>query len=165
MLAAIVCLLIRRGKAIVYLPDCHRMLADSGRYLTNALLLTFFRNEYFHDEIIFLALTDGLSNSEMGARLDTMCNSAANLELFLVFVIDQANVLDDVEGGRDRFSSVEKAYIRTFLDKITARHMKFASSTANYLHAAFDKARETSERRISFHSSLDEVINSPPPQD
>lgn len=79
-------------------------------------------------------LEDGFSNSDRKTRLKGLCNSAAALHVFLVFVVDQANALDDALVGQDRFSNEVKVCARNLLDEITARHIKFASSTANYVH-------------------------------
>lgn len=158
-LAAIVCLLMRKGKAIVYLPDCHHMLANSSSYLQQALLLTFVHDGYYGEQMLSLALEDSLTDQDRGNRLKGICNSAAKAHQFLLFMIDQTNALDEVSGGHDRFSNEAKAGVRAFLDGITHRHMKLASSTANYAHGIYDELRETSERRLTFRSCLDMVIN------
>ena len=45
--------------------------------------------------------------------------------------VDQVNDLDPESEVLDRFTLEAK---RSLLDRITARHFKFASATANYLH-------------------------------
>lgn len=131
-LASIICLMIRRGKAVVYLPDCRSMLARPSVYLQNALLLTFFRDKYFHEDILSLALEDNLTDPERWNRLKQICNSAAKVHLFLLFTIDRVNALDEVVDGQDRFSNELKAGVWALLDEITALHMRFVSSTANW---------------------------------
>lgn len=51
-------------------------------------------------------------------------------------------------------------HVGSLLDRITARHLKLASATANYLHGIADQYKQTGERRLHMYGGLTDV--SPP---
>jgi hypothetical protein len=88
ILAALACLLRRRGRRIVYMPDCRWMLSDAVLYIKSALLCAFsdplssterdtIRDLSSYDEI--LDFCDGLQENR------------------LCFIVDQINALDEEE--------------------------------------------------------------------
>ncbi|KAF8535902.1 hypothetical protein BDD12DRAFT_891570 [Trichophaea hybrida] len=70
-----------------------------------------------------------------------------------VLGIDRWRLLHDASEG---FPNERKQMVRSLLDGISAKHMKLASSTANYRHAQYDLARETSEGRMTLYGGLNE---------
>jgi len=73
------------------------------------------------------------------------CKLAAQVGRPILWVVDQANALDD--GDYDRVSNMEKMQIRRLLDSLS-KHMKLASST---------QVRVTSDSRINLYLGLDDV--------
>ena len=73
----------------------------------------------------------------------------------ILFIIDQANALDD--GIHDRAREDKKKDVRRSLDGISSQNMKIASSTANYASAKYGEFRSTSESRLSFNMGLNSV--------
>lgn len=148
MLAALVCLLRKQGKKVVYLPDCRAMLRIPFEYTRMALLM---------------ALHDDARSVE---TLRTKCNDLSDLASFskmisyqerLYFIIDQLNALDPQPESTDRNDSAKKAEVRNFLDEISAFHLRITSSSGNYQHGVHDKARSTGEKWMAQYGGLSDV--------
>ncbi|KAF8458181.1 hypothetical protein BGX38DRAFT_1326580 [Terfezia claveryi] len=77
----------------------------------------------------------------------------------IIFVIDQANVLDHDVHVDDHISNQKKIEARRLLDGIASQHMKVSSSTANYHAARYDELRETAESRLTLNHGLNDVKN------
>jgi hypothetical protein len=147
MLAALCCLLTRKGKRVVFLPDCHAMLRDAFRYLQAALKLTFINHPQAYRYLCASTTTDHLVN---------FCYRASN-EGRLLFVIDQVNALDPQDDAEDRYSSTQKMNVRELLDKITSVHLRLASSSGNYQHGLEDTLRQTGEKHLGVYGGLTKV--------
>lgn len=149
MLAALACLLMKEGIKVVYIPDCRALLRDMFGYLRLALRLTF--HGPGHE-----ARADFLDRCMTVEELAGFCAAAAP-QYRLLFIIDQANALDSEEEAVDRFTPQAKREARTLLGKITAQHLKLASSSGNYQHGLYDRYRQTGEKRLQLYSGLTEV--------
>jgi len=149
MLAALACLLMKEGSKVVFVPDCRALLRDMFGYLRLALRLAFHgpRHE---------ARTDFLDRSTTVEELERFCAAAAS-KYRLLFIIDQANALDSEEEAVDRFTRQAKREARALLDKITAQHLKLASSSSNYQHGPYDRYRQAGEKRLQLYGGLTEV--------
>lgn len=147
MLAALTCLLVKEGQKVVYIPDCRGLLYDVFGYLQHSLRLAFHGDECSRKYLEQCTTVDQLS---------TFCGQAAS-EFCLLFIIDQANVLDPHDEARDRITLDAKREARVLLDKITAPHLKIASATANYQHAVFDSRRQTGEKKLQVYGGLSDV--------
>jgi len=147
LLAALTCLLIKQGHKVVYLPDCRVMLRNPFGYLQFALRFAFHNQE---ERATFL------DNAKSLEDLEKFCHASAAEER-LLFIIDQANALDPQDENDDRLSLDVKRQTRTLLDKITAEHLKLASSSGNYKHALHDRYRQTGERRLYLYGGLTDV--------
>ena len=103
-----------------------------------------------------------------GSNLDWevigFCNKASKLGKTIIFVVDEANVLDADPNSEDRISNEKKMEVRDLLDGIAAMHLKIASSTANYLAARHDQFRDTSESRLSLYNGLEDEVLALRPQ-
>ena len=156
MLAALVCQLIKDGTRVAYLPDCCELLLHEPPllYIIPALYITFHRDPELQKELLDLSKAH-LDGADLEWRLLRLCNLAAQLGKPILFIIDQANALDD--GIHDRVSNDKKNDVRRLLDGISSQHMKIASSTANYAAAKYDEFRSTSESRLNFNMGLNAV--------
>ena len=106
------------------------------------------------------ALTRALDDEECDSgRLErkvvVFCHRAAQMNKTILFVVDQANALDD--STDDRVSNEKKRDVRKLLDGLSSQHLKISSSTANYRAAKHDECRATSEMRITLYRGLDDV--------
>lgn len=85
ILAALACLLVRRGTQVVYLPDCRAWLFDPLRYLQNALVFAFVNSKRsFREEVLDCENLESLAN---------FCARYRNMGQ-LCFIVNQLNALD-----------------------------------------------------------------------
>jgi len=135
-----VCLLKSERRTVVYIPDCYELLLSEppSLYVLEALSLTFHSDLYLGPEIRSLARTAVMWDSDP-SRLDwqvtAFCNKVSNLGRTIVFVVDQANVLNHNVHLDDRISNEKKMEVRKLLDGMASNHLKISSSTANYFAA------------------------------
>lgn len=133
---------------MVYIPDCRALLLDLFGYLQFALVLAYCAPS---DKVAREYLEDCKTIEE----LTTFCVKASS-DHRLLFIVDQANVLDPEDESADRITLASKRDARSLLDRITARHLKLASATANYAHGIADQLRQTGERRLHMYGGLTE---------
>ena len=160
LLAGLVCQLEREGMRVVYLPDCYELLLcePSILYILPSLYCAFYRDPVLGRKVKELAesfFEKGRTWEDLEREMVMFCNLAAQIGKHIIWVIDQANALDD--GEYDRVSNQKKMQTRRMLDGLSSKHMKLASSTANYLAAKYDQVRATSESEISLYMGLDDV--------
>ncbi|KAI5792571.1 hypothetical protein DFH27DRAFT_654987 [Peziza echinospora] len=159
LLAALVCMLRKEGLRVVYLPDCYELLISNppGWYVLKALYATF-RHDVDLGHYVFALNQERLSGdpTRLEQKILAFCNIAADLGKPIIFIVDQANALDDSTEGHDRVSNDKKSSVRALLDGMSAEHMKISSSTANYLVAKHDQFRATSETRMTLDGGLDD---------
>jgi len=161
LLAAHACLLMREGEIVVYVPDYSELLADPKEYFRTALEFAYDSREHARSHL------KGLRREEVHElvaleRLKHFCRLAATPSNPALFIVDQANALDETILGSQQFSNDKKKQVRTLLDTSTASHLKLESSTANYKHAWGNSRRQTSEKRIGLYYGLDEVFAARP---
>ena len=149
ILAALACLLTRKGKPVVYLADCVSLVQSPMRGILASLTIAFANHEDLLEQIKMI-------NSQKS--LEEFCDAVARRNQ-IYWIVDQANALDTMPIGSDRVDEVTKAEVRKLLDKITCLHFKIASSSGNYTHAITDQDRSTSERRLNMYGGLSEVID------
>ncbi|KAF8415888.1 hypothetical protein BGX38DRAFT_1245015 [Terfezia claveryi] len=160
LLAALVSLLWKEGVRVVYVPDFYELCMSEPpvSYLISSLATSFCKDAELGPEIRTLAeaLLDKTSTS---TRLEwevlVFCNLAAKLQKNILFVVDQANTLDDSQD--DRVSNKKKMEVRRLLDGLSSYHMKISSSTATYAAAKHDEICATSEGRISLNMGMDDA--------
>ncbi|CCX10493.1 Similar to predicted protein [Laccaria bicolor S238N-H82]; acc. no. XP_001880984 [Pyronema omphalodes CBS 100304] len=98
MLAALVCLLGRLKKTVVYIPDCHGLNTPSRySYLIQALVFAFANDHLLGEKITELAriCEDNSDPKELEPKVISFCNEAASKGQFILFVLDQADSLDE----------------------------------------------------------------------
>ena len=147
MLAALVCLLSKEGKKVVYLPDCRALLRHPFRYLQLALLRTFHDDPEASNSLMHYNTEDGLV---------LFCDTVAE-DVRLYFIIDQLNALDVQDGAMDHNNNSKKASVRNTLDKITMLHLRICSSTGNYMNSRHDSTRQTGEQTMRVYTGLNNV--------
>lgn len=160
LLAALVSLLLKEGVRVVYVPDCYELCMSEPpvSYLISSLATSFCKDAELGPEIRTLADTV-LDETSTSTRLEwevlVFCNLAAKLQKNILFVVDQANTLDDSQD--DRVSNKKKMEVRRLLDGLSSYHMKISSSTATYAAAKHDEFRATSEGRINLNMGMDDA--------
>lgn len=95
MLAALACLLLRRGEHPVYLPDCRQMLANPLPYIQSAMLCSFADPSSLacHNEI------------RSFQSMEDVWKFCGTLKTHLYFIVDQINALEG--GGNQRRSGLK----------------------------------------------------------
>ena len=97
ILAVLVCLLIRSGEHIVYLPDCHVMLAAPLYYVKRAFRLSFRAPSYSCNLERVLACKSFNDLIRISESFNNLC-----------FIIDQANASDTEPETMDNVSNAAK---------------------------------------------------------
>jgi len=159
LIAAMVCLLKKEDRTVIYIPDCYELLLSElpSLYVLEALSLTFNTGPNLGSEIRKLAHMAVNQYTDLDRQVTAFCNRVSNLGITITFVVHQANVLDhDVHLG-DGISNQKKMEVRKLLDGIASKHMKISSSTANYRAAMHDELRETAESRLVLNHGLHDV--------
>src|SRR6266487_633234 len=152
MLAALTCLLFRRGKRPVYIPDCRQMLVDPLPYIQSALLCTF---------------ADASSSSHRDKirsfrNPDDALDFCRNLgERHLYFIVDQINALEHEAPNTDLAQNDHKAVLSDFLQRIALGHYIITSASANYRTAQRMAQKQTGELGMSMMGGMSEVRNLP----
>ncbi|KAF8416478.1 hypothetical protein BGX38DRAFT_1147612 [Terfezia claveryi] len=160
LLAGLVCQLQREGMRVIYLPDCYELLLcePPALYILPSLYLAFYQDPVLGDKVKELTrffFEKGRTQEDLEWDMIMFCNLAAQVERPIIWVIDQANALDD--GEYDRVNNVKKTQTRRFLDRLSSKHMKLASSTANCSAAKHDEIMATSESRFNLYLGLDDI--------
>jgi energy-coupling factor transporter ATP-binding protein EcfA2 len=115
IVAAMVCLLIKQGRLVVYLPDCKVMLKDRVDYLRAALRLTFHGDKGVQRELM---------EADEKGLLDR-CKWTKDL----MFVVDQLNALDISPGGDDLQD--KKSDCRDLIISASFDHLIIQAASAN----------------------------------
>lgn len=161
MIAALAATLRRESPKMLvcYIPDCYELLMahPPAEYIIRALYSTFCEDEDedIKDHLMSLLSGNHISPEDQENRLRSFCAQVAYLGKTILFIIDQANALDDADD--DRVSNKKKEKVRTLLDGISHQHIKLESSTANYRAARHDTGRNIGERRLVFNGGLNDV--------
>jgi hypothetical protein len=121
ILAALVCLLIRSGERVVYVPDCAEAIKDSFEYMRTAFLLAFCDSPSRLEEIAAWNCLNDITK---------FCRDLRWAKVRLWFVIDQANALDQQEDGRDNYNR-SRMELDDFLSGVSVNHFEIYSASAN----------------------------------
>ena len=161
MMAALVCLLKREGRTVVYLPDCYELfLSEPSLYVIKALSLTFNNDPHLRSEVRRLAHVS-VGKDSNPSRLDwevtAFCNMVSNLGKTIILVVDQVNLLDHDLNPEDRISNQKKMQARKLLDGMASNHLMISCFTGNYRDARHDELRDTLESRLTLYHGLDNV--------
>ncbi|KAF8532783.1 hypothetical protein BDD12DRAFT_901780 [Trichophaea hybrida] len=113
------------------------------------------QDAYLSNKIMALSASAKGSNEELEKEVLAFCAEVSELGMYITFIIDQTNALDDAVD--DRISNDKKRQVRRFLDGRSSQHINISSSSANYLAAKHDKLRQTGEERIDIFDGLDAV--------
>ncbi len=142
ILATIVCLLLRTGKRVVYLPDCRELAKDPEDYIKLALILAYTDNIEKINEISACKTTNDIV---------AFCESSE----LLYFIVDQMNALD--YRNNTEIVEVKKATILDVLNRMTSEHYYVKSSSANNESALYLIQKQTNDRKIELYGGFDEV--------
>ena len=142
ILATIVCLLLRTGKRVVYLPDCRELAKDLEDYIKLALILAYTDNIEKINEISACKTTNDIV---------AFCESSE----LLYFIVDQMNALDYC--NNTEIVKVKKVTILDVLNRMTSEHYYVKSSSANNESALYLIQKQTNDRKIELYGGFDEV--------
>lgn len=119
LLAALCCFLIRRGKTVIYIPDCHALVVNFLDYFRQALILTFVNDEE-RLEKVFVA-----PNIQDLMKLCTTGKDA------LYIIVDQMNCLDKATTN-DHLLGERKQRASELIADLTFRNFFIYSASGNY---------------------------------
>ena len=148
ILAALACLLVRRGKQVVYIPDCRAWLFDPLRYLQNALVFAFLISKpSFLEEVLDCENLESLAN---------FCTRYRNTGQ-LCFIVDQLNALDPEVMAHDVVSNEEKGALRKLLHRMSSRHILISSASANHKTFQHMVKRDTGDKKVPLMEGMTSV--------
>ena len=142
MLATLVSLLIRRGRKVVYIPDCKKFLENPFQYLRFSLLMAFLQDK----ETLVMVL-----NSETLKDLELICISVERNSL--VFIVDQFNAIE-VNNEYPAKNDLEKLACQHCLSSAAFQHCILRASSANNTTATRDSHKQRSELDIKWFGGL-----------
>lgn len=144
LLAAMVCLLLRKGRKIVYLPDCKVMLSDPVKYVRSALLLTFASEPEIQRQ---------------AAELQTAEQIVAFCDRFphLTYVIDQFNALEQDTTKDSSEMQALKATTHQMINSATFGRAVVKAASANNLTARVVHDKQLNMNIQTLFGGMDEV--------
>jgi hypothetical protein len=148
ILAALACLLVRKGTRVVYLADCRAWLFDPLRYLRNALIFAFVNSKpSFREEVLDCENLESLAN---------FCARYRNTGQ-LCFIVDQLNALDPEPMAQDVVTNQKKMMFRDLLNSMSASHILITSASANHKTFQHMAQRDTGEVKVPLMGGMTSV--------
>jgi hypothetical protein len=138
LLAALVCLLIKEGKRVVYIPDCGALVMKPILTLRAALFPVFYGEPKIIEKIM---AADGVT------QFIRIIQDYENGSLY--FVIDQGNALD--------MTTNRQAELRDYLREMCKNQHAVYSAGGNYLEGIMNDTRQRQELRIPLFGGLSEA--------
>jgi len=144
MLAALVCRLIRKGKYVLYIPDCSILLEHAEESLRCALQLAF-----HHDRV----LCSQLSDAHLTDDLFRIVQEHAHDSLYVV--LDQYNALDP--DGTNGPLDQAKVNAKSYLNGLGIRQRCIFSRSGKHHSDHAGNGEQERIKFISLHAGLSEV--------
>lgn len=117
-----VCLLVRKGRKVVFLPDCNALLRDPVVYFRSALLLTFAAAPSIQAQVATLGSVEAIVH---------FCQTHEDL----TFIVDQFDALE-IDKNKDRAElQKKKAAVRQMIDSASFDCALLKAASANNLTA------------------------------
>ena len=117
-----VCLLMRKGRKVVFLPDCKALLLEPVDYFRSALLLTFAAEPAAQAQVVGLCTVDAVV---------AFCKSRNDL----TFIVDQFNALEIDKDRDDGELQKKKADARQLIDSAACDRALLKAASANNVTA------------------------------
>ena len=146
LLAAMVCLLMRKGRKVVYLPDCKAMLRDPVNYFRSALLLTYASQPTVQAEVVgLLSIQDVI----------LFCKRHADL----TYIIDQYNSLEQDMQKDDTETLEKKKAAHVMIDRATFDRAVVLAASANNLTARVIHDKQLNMNIQTLFGGMDQVCS------
>jgi hypothetical protein len=146
LLAAMVCLLMRKGRKVVFLPDCKALLRDPVDYFRSALLLTF------------------ASEPSIQARVARLCSVEAVISFCkthtfndLTFIVDQFNALEQDMKKDDADTLQAKSVARRLVDHASSNRALLKAASANNLTARVIHDKQLNMNIVTLFGGMTQV--------
>jgi len=154
ILAALVCLLVKESKRVVYIPDARVLATDIVKYTKEALKFA-----YADDQALFKQI-QGLSSKpdifEFAEERTSRCES-------WYLICDQMNALDHTPDSANTLGRDAQLEALQFIQCLSGDHY-FIWSAGNCRDAASNNKRQNSgAKRLLFREGYNRVRLSPPP--
>ena len=146
LLAAMVCLLMRKGRKVVYLPDCKEMLHKPVEYFRAALLLTFAAEQSVQSVVARLITVEDVVQ---------FCDSHTDL----TYIIDQFNALEQ-DISKDAPKVLEQKGIAiSLIDGATSNRARVKAASANNLTARVIHDKQLHMNIQTLFGGMDQVCS------
>lgn len=122
LLAAMACLLMRKGRKIVFLPDCKALVREPVDYFRAALLLTFATQPAVQTQVARLSTVD---------EVIRFCKSQVDL----TYIIDQFNAVEQDMKKDDSDTLQAKSLAHRLIDRATFDRATLKAASANNVTA------------------------------
>lgn len=146
ILAALVRSLIRKGKRVLYIPDCGVLLGDAEKALRKALQFT------FHDDRVMCRTINGAQGTDDLIRI-----VGRQIDHSLYVVADQCNALDTNGVEDPRYQA--KVNARTYIGKLGSSQMFIFSTSGKPRPDRRNDGDGRSVKSIFLHSGLTSVTH------
>lgn len=147
LLAAMVCLLMRKGRKVVYLPDCKAMLRDPVDYFRSALLLTYAAQPTVQAQVVELLTIEDVI---------FFCKRHTDL----TYIIDQYNALEqDTQKDDKEMLEKKKASARGMIERATCDRAVVLAASANNLTARIIHDKQLHMNIQTLFGGMDEVCS------
>jgi len=154
ILAALVCLLVKEGKRVVYLPEAKQLATDLVGYTQYSLQLAYADDEVLFERIQgFSSITDILKFAKERSRRG---------ELWYL-ICDQMNALDHFHDIANSLAAEDQREALRFIQRLASDHIYIWSASGNCRDAASDNRRQNSgAQRLLFREGYNRVRSSLP---
>ena len=150
ILAALACLLIRKGERVVYIPDWRAMLRRPLTYLQHAFLMAFPDT----DSAVY---THWVSRCATYEELISLCDHYRGMKGQLCFIVDQFYAFDEESSGDDYVTNENQKQLLTVVNELSAQHILITSASANHRTAKHMAAKQTDDQKIALLGGMTPV--------
>jgi hypothetical protein len=144
IVAALVCLLLRKGKRVVFLPDCKAMLSDPVEYVKLALLLALHGDDTAQSDV---------ANLRSSEDLQQFCKSRGTE---MLFIVDQFNAFDSDSNDSDD-AAQKKATAKAIILKASTQTVILKTASANNATAREAQSKQMHHVKLKWFGGFSEV--------
>lgn len=139
-----VCLLMRKGRKVVFLPDCKALLRDPVDYFRSALLLTFAAEPSVQKQVTSLCTVEAVIG---------FCKARNDL----TFIVDQFNALEQDMKKDDTETLKRKAVAQRLIDRSTSDRALLKAASANNLTARVIHDKQLNMNIVTLFGGMTQV--------
>jgi hypothetical protein len=141
-----VCLLMRKGRKVVFLPDCKALLREPVDYFRSALLLTFAAEPSIQPQVANLCSLEDVIY---------FCKSHNDL----TFIVDQYNALEQDMKKDDADTLQAKSVARRLIDSATYDRALLKAASANNFTARVIHDKQLNMNIVTLFGGMNQVCH------